>query len=97
MSKGNGSREFNNVIRNDHKGLKSKNFIFDIDLSELSDIINFKNMVCVTGENVDNYGGAHTSYAVRLGKVFGLMRSSTYFILGDDLGVQNKECSSFIV
>lgn len=71
--------------------------MFNIDLSKLSDIINFKNMVCVTGENVDNYGGAHTSYAVRLGKVFGLMRSSAYFILGDDLGEQNKECGGIIV
>jgi hypothetical protein len=48
-------------------------------------------LVCATGVNVVNHEGAHISYAVRLGKVFGF-RPNTFIILwGDDGMEQTRE------
>jgi hypothetical protein len=43
-----------------------------LHLFKFSDYNKCNDLVCVTGVNVDNHEGAHISYAVRLGKVFGL-------------------------
>lgn len=40
--------------------------------------------VCATGVNVEYHEGAHISYAVRLGEVFGLRPSTFLFSRGDD-------------
>lgn len=41
-------------------------------------------MVCATGVNVENHEGAHISYAVRLGKVFGHKPNAFIYFIGDD-------------
>jgi transcriptional regulator GlxA family with amidase domain len=54
-------------------------------------------LVCATGVNVENHEGAHISYAVRLGEVFGLRPNAFIYFMGDDDMEQARQARNVAV